>query len=111
MNLKVIKTETEYNQALERLEEIFGAKLGTAEGDELEVLSILIDKYESEHHAIPMFWYRNIDCFLWMNSFVVREAKLKKLSTIDYGLSTKEKLPTKPKLHYSYIQCYQKVKI
>jgi HTH-type transcriptional regulator/antitoxin HigA len=54
MNLKVIKTETEYNQALERLEEIFDAKLGTAEGDELEVLSILIDKYESEHHAIDL---------------------------------------------------------
>ncbi|EAY25728.1 helix-turn-helix domain-containing protein [Microscilla marina] len=54
MNLKVIKTETEYNQALERLEEIFDAKPGTAEGDELEVLSILIDKYESEHHAIDL---------------------------------------------------------
>ncbi len=54
MSMKVIKTETEYNQALERLEEIFDAKLGTAEGDELEVLSILIDKYESEHHAIDL---------------------------------------------------------
>ncbi|WP_299463726.1 type II toxin-antitoxin system HigA family antitoxin [uncultured Microscilla sp.] len=54
MNLKVIKTETEYNQALERLEEIFDAKPGTAEGDELEVLSILIDQYESEHHSIAL---------------------------------------------------------
>jgi HTH-type transcriptional regulator / antitoxin HigA len=48
MNLKVIKTEVDYQNALTRLEEIFDARLGTIEGDELEILSILIDKYENE---------------------------------------------------------------
>lgn len=34
---------------MERLEVLFDAKKGTPEGDELEVLSILIEKYEDEH--------------------------------------------------------------
>lgn len=54
MIIKPIKTEDDYRQALERLERIFDAKKGTKEGDELEVLSILIDKYEEEHFPIEM---------------------------------------------------------
>ena len=37
---------------MERLEMIFDAKKGTPQGDELEVLSILIEKYEDEHFPI-----------------------------------------------------------
>ncbi|MAO44568.1 MULTISPECIES: helix-turn-helix domain-containing protein [Leeuwenhoekiella] len=54
MTIKPIKTEKDYQNALNRLEEIFDAKLGTTEGDELEILSILIDKYENEHFPIEM---------------------------------------------------------
>ena len=54
MEIKPIKTEKDYNQALERLEIIFDAKLGSAEGDELEVLGILIDQYENEHFPIGL---------------------------------------------------------
>lgn len=54
MEIKPIKTETDYNQALERLEIIFDAKNGTPEGDELEVLGILIDKYENEYFPIGL---------------------------------------------------------
>ena len=43
MEIKPIKTEQDYNQALERLEVIFDAEKGTIEGDELEVLGILIE--------------------------------------------------------------------
>ena len=49
MTVKPIKTKKEYQQAMERLEVLFDAKKGTAEGDELEVLSILIEKYEDVH--------------------------------------------------------------
>ncbi len=52
MNIKAIKTEDDYNQALERLEEIFHAPADTKEGDEAEILSILIEKYEDEHYPI-----------------------------------------------------------
>jgi len=47
MNIKPIKNETDYQNALDRLETIFDAKMGTPEGDELEILSILIDQYEN----------------------------------------------------------------
>lgn len=54
MNLKPIKTENDYNLALERLEDIFDARKGTKEGDELEILGILIEKYENENFPIEM---------------------------------------------------------
>ena len=54
MKIKPIKTEQDYQQALERLEEIFDAKKGTKEGDELEILGILIETYENEHFPIDL---------------------------------------------------------
>ncbi len=54
MKLRPIKTENDYNQALQRLEKIFDAKPGTKEGDELEILGILIDNYEKEHFPIEL---------------------------------------------------------
>ena len=52
MTIKPIKTKKDYQIALNRLEQIFDAKPGTKEGDELEVLGLLIDKYEQEHYPI-----------------------------------------------------------
>lgn len=52
MNIKAIKTEDDYNQALSRLEKIFHAPSDTKEGDDAEMLSILIEKYEDEHYPI-----------------------------------------------------------
>jgi|SRR5690606_20660941 len=54
MEIKPIRNEADYKNALERLEVIFDAKRGTKEGDELEILSILIDNYESENFPIEM---------------------------------------------------------
>lgn len=54
MKLKPIKNEKDYQFALERLEKIFDAKLGTAEGDELEILGILIENYENEHFPMDL---------------------------------------------------------
>ncbi len=52
MEIKVIKTEEEYKKALKRLEEIFHVPADSAEGDEAELLSILIEKYENEFYPI-----------------------------------------------------------
>ena len=52
MDIKAIKTEEDYNQALSRLEGIFQAPANSKEGDEADVLSILIEKYEDEHYPI-----------------------------------------------------------
>lgn len=54
MNIHPIKTEEDYQKALDRLEVIFDAEPGTPQGDELEVLSILIEKYEDEYFPIEM---------------------------------------------------------
>jgi HTH-type transcriptional regulator/antitoxin HigA len=52
MNINLIKTENNYNQALERLGIIFDAKKRTEKGDELELFGILIEQYENEHFPI-----------------------------------------------------------
>lgn len=52
MELKPIKTEMDYRDALKRLEEIFDAKLGTPESDELEILGLMVDNYENKHYPI-----------------------------------------------------------
>ena len=52
MNISPIKTEIDYEKALERLDEIFDAKIGTKESDEADILGILIDEYEKKHYPI-----------------------------------------------------------
>jgi len=52
MDIKAIKTEEDYNRAIKRLEAIFHAPVDSKEGDEAEVLSILIEKYEDEFYPI-----------------------------------------------------------
>jgi HTH-type transcriptional regulator/antitoxin HigA len=54
MIIKPIRTEKDYQEALERLEIIFDSKKGSVEGDELEILGILIEKYENEHFPIDL---------------------------------------------------------
>ena len=55
MKLKPIKTKKDHQQALERLEAIFDAKRDTSEGDELEILGILIEQYENKHFPFANF--------------------------------------------------------
>lgn len=52
MELKPIKSEKDYRKGLKRLEVIFDAAIDTKEGDEAEILSLLIENYENEHYPI-----------------------------------------------------------
>ncbi|WP_304062775.1 helix-turn-helix domain-containing protein [Pedobacter glucosidilyticus] len=52
MNIKPIKTEKDYIDALARLELIFDADTHTKEGDEAEILSLLIENYENQFFPI-----------------------------------------------------------
>ena len=54
MNIKLIKTEADYQKALKRLEEIFDAKIGTVDSDEADVLGLLIDEYEKKYYYIDV---------------------------------------------------------
>lgn len=54
MNIRPIKTKKDYEQAILRLEKLFDAKKGTSKGDELEVISLLVERYEDEHFPIDL---------------------------------------------------------
>lgn len=54
MEWKVIKTEKDYQKALKRLEIIFEAKKGSKDGDELDLLTLLIDNYEKDKYPIDL---------------------------------------------------------
>jgi len=48
MQLKILKTQEEYDKALNRIDELMqlNPKLGTSLSDELEILVLLVEKYE-----------------------------------------------------------------
>src|SRR4030042_6507494 len=52
MNIKLIKTDTDYQKSLRRLEEIFDAKVGTQESDEADILGLMMYEYEKKHYPI-----------------------------------------------------------
>lgn len=52
MNIQPIHNEADLDRAFARLEELWAAEPGTPEADEIEVLSILIEKYEDKHYPI-----------------------------------------------------------
>jgi len=47
MKLKPIRNNRELNRALKRIDELWGAKPNTQRGDELDVLMLLVEKYEA----------------------------------------------------------------
>jgi HTH-type transcriptional regulator / antitoxin HigA len=53
MDIRPIRTEADYRTALKEVERLWDAEPGTAEGDQVEVLSILIEAYEEKYHPIP----------------------------------------------------------
>ena len=54
MTIKPIRTEEDYQNALIRIETIFDSKQGSKNGDELEILGVLIEHYENEHFPIGL---------------------------------------------------------
>ena len=52
MDIHPIRTIDDYDAALSRIEGLFDAEPGTAQGDELEVLATLVEAYEREHFPV-----------------------------------------------------------
>jgi len=52
MDIKPIKTDSDYNKALQEIEILMNAELDTPEGDKLDVLVTLVEAYEEKHHPI-----------------------------------------------------------
>ncbi len=54
MQAKIIKTETEYDQVLSRIDELMDALPDTEEGNELELLVTLVEIYKKQMYAIDL---------------------------------------------------------
>jgi len=57
MKTKILKTEQEYNEACERIYSLINSSVNaiepdSPEGEELELLSLLVEKYEQENHQM-----------------------------------------------------------
>ena len=50
--LKPIRNETDYDAALAEIERLWGAHVGTPDGDRLDILATLVDAYENEHYPM-----------------------------------------------------------
>ena len=53
MNIHPVHTKADYRSALQRIDTVWGAKPRSAEADELEVLSLLVEEYEKKHLTVP----------------------------------------------------------
>jgi HTH-type transcriptional regulator/antitoxin HigA len=53
MDIRPIRSEADYRTALTEVERLWDAEPGTPEGDQAEILSILIEGHEAKHHPIP----------------------------------------------------------
>jgi HTH-type transcriptional regulator/antitoxin HigA len=53
ITVQLINNEKDYAKTIKRIGEIFQAKPGTAEGLELEILVMLIEKYDAIHYPLP----------------------------------------------------------
>lgn len=54
MLIRPIRNEADYDEALRRVEALWGSTPGTAKGDELDVLVPLIEAYERQHHPVDL---------------------------------------------------------
>lgn len=54
MNIRPIKTDTDYRTALKEIESLMMANADSPEGERLDVLTTLIEAYEAKHYPINM---------------------------------------------------------
>jgi HTH-type transcriptional regulator / antitoxin HigA len=52
MDIRPIKTEADYEAALQTIDQLMDAELDTPEGDQLDVLVTLVEAYEAKHYSI-----------------------------------------------------------
>lgn len=64
MNVRPIRNDRDYQRALKRIEGLMNAAPGTAEGDLLELLAVLIENYEQKRFPVdppdPVEFIRNV---------------------------------------------------
>ena len=54
MNIKPLKTKTDYKAALKEIDSLMRAKPGTPAGDRLDVMVTLVHAYEAKHYPLDL---------------------------------------------------------
>ena len=54
MNIKPIKTESDYRETLSEIEGLMMAELDSPEGEKLDVLVTLVEAYEARNYALDL---------------------------------------------------------
>src|SRR4051794_2583039 len=54
MQIKPIKSERDYRRALKQIDRLMDARANTPAGDELDVLTTLVEAWEEKHHVIDL---------------------------------------------------------
>ena len=64
MEIRPVRTKADYDAAMKHIDKIFDARPGTPQGDELEVLTLLIENYERRYFPIeapdPVEFIKNV---------------------------------------------------
>lgn len=53
ITIKPIHNDDDLAQAFERIEALWDAETSTLEGDELDILTMLVERYEAAHYPMP----------------------------------------------------------
>lgn len=54
MDIKPIKTETDYQAALKEIESLMDADLDSPDGERLDLITTLVEAYESKHYPMEL---------------------------------------------------------
>jgi len=54
MDIKAIRTEEDYREALREIEALMQASAGTPEGEKLDILVTLVEAYEKKHYPLDL---------------------------------------------------------
>ena len=54
MDITPIRGKADYERALHRVEELWDSREGSAESDELDILTTLLEAYEREHYPVDL---------------------------------------------------------
>ncbi|MDZ4846441.1 MAG: transcriptional regulator [Chitinophagales bacterium] len=99
--MKPIKNEKQYKAALARLEKVFDAAPGTKQGDESEMLAILIEVYENKHYAVgPPDPIEAIKFYMEQKGYTLKELE----QALGYKSRVSEILSRKRKLNLNMIR-------
>jgi HTH-type transcriptional regulator / antitoxin HigA len=53
ISIKPIHNDGDLSQALERIDALWGATVGSPKGDELDILTLLVERYEDANYPMP----------------------------------------------------------